>query len=114
MIATTRLTRLIAANTLDEYGDPTGAATADPAATAVPCSLIERTRTILEPSTGIPRTVIYYKGRAVSGTFPVVVGDQVRDETTLRLYRVDAVRSTPRTLAGTTALSFELIDPSAE
>lgn len=112
-LATTRMTLLNGAPTTDPLGDLVDAGTADPAATNVPGSLIERERVVLDPTTGEPRTLLQYHARFVSGTFPAVTGDRVRDESTGALYVVETVRDTPRAIGGLSALRLTLSRVSA-
>lgn len=112
MIANTTLT-LLRGVRVDELGDEVDEAVGVAGAVRVPASLIERTRTLLEPSTGTWRAVRYSVARFAGLPFPAQSGDLVRDETTGRVYFVDYVRREPRSLSGLSALSLELSDTAA-
>lgn len=112
-LATTRLTLLNGAATTDALGDEVDATSADPAATGVPGSLIERERVVLDPTTGEPRTLTQWHARLTPGTFPAKTGDRVRDEADGALYVVESVKATPHTIGGLSALRLILSKTSA-
>lgn len=110
ILATTRAT-LLRGGAPDGLGDFIANDVAVDGAENVPCSLIERQRTVYDPASGASRVVRFIVARFVPGTFADPrVGDRVRDETTGLVRVVTEVRATPRTIAGAGALRLELVD----
>lgn len=107
-LATTKLTLLNGETTTDDLGDVVDSLEPDPTATAVPASLVEVERTVLDPATGEPRTLTRYHARLTFGSFPASVGDRVRDEADGLLYVVESVKRQPRTIGGLSALRLIL------
>jgi hypothetical protein len=88
----------------DEVDDDSGAAIVS----AVPGSLVEVSRRILDPVSGVWVEVSEMVARFTPGTFPAVAGDRVRDETTAALYWVRRVKATPRSIGGLGALRLRM------
>ncbi len=109
LLATTKATLLRGGET-DALGDFVPTDTPVEGASSVPCSLIERQRSLFDPASSAWRVVTYHVARFVPGTFPAVAGDRVRDESTGDVYVVRRVKSTARTIAGMGALTLELVD----
>ncbi len=79
---------ILRGTSLDEFGDPVDNDT--PAASGIPCSLIEQTRTMTTPESPTPRVVRYTIGRIGSGT-DILETDRLLDEVTGDKYIVQAV-----------------------
>ena len=109
VLATTRAT-LLRGGEVDPLGDFRPADAEVAGSVAVPCSLIERSRSVFDPASSAWREIVYHVARFVPGTFAAVAGDRVRDETTGAVYVVRRVKTTARTLAGSGALTLELVD----
>lgn len=109
LLATTTATLLRGGET-DALGDAVAVDTPVSGAVGVPCSIIERTRSVFDPASSAWRLVTYSVARFVPGTFAALEGDRVRDESTSRVYVVRRVKATARTLAGLGAFSLELVD----
>ena len=109
LIATTKATLLRGGET-DALGDFVPDDQPVEGAVGVPCSLIERQRSIFDPASSAWRQVTYHVARFVPGTFAAVAGDRVRDESTGSVYVVRRVKATERTIAGLGALTLELVD----
>ncbi len=109
LIATTTATLLRGGET-NALGDFEPIDTPVTGAASIPCSIIERSRSVFDPASSAWRVVRYLKARFIPGTFPAVVGDRVRDESTSLVYVVSDVKTTARTLAGSGALALELVD----
>lgn len=73
----------------------------------IAASLIERTRTVLDPSSGEPRTITTWTCR-MPAVVDVKDGDRIRDLATGRIYAVDGAVAASRTIHGARALRFEL------
>lgn len=76
-------------------------------------SLIERTKRVQDPASGIWRSVPYLKARLVNPSLDVRKGDRVRDLSTGKLMTVDSLTGTPRSLAGAATLTLDLADRAA-
>lgn len=74
---------------------------------AVAVSIVEKARKVYDSASGELRTVRYVVGRAQAGT-PVVEGDRLLDNRTLKTYTVDAVTGGERNIAGAQPLVFDL------
>lgn len=72
---------------IDEFGDPVDGTTV--AASGVPASIIEQSKTVNDPASGTPRVVRSIIGRVPAGT-PVTGDNRVRDERTGVTYVVDS------------------------
>jgi hypothetical protein len=104
-IATTRA-KIATGESEDDYGNPV-VAPLDPAAKAHPMSIIEKTKTIMDPTTGERRTVRYAIGRIKAGV-PISDGDRIHDMRTGRVYVVDEMTDNPRTIAGFSDVRLDL------
>lgn len=109
LIATTTATLLRGGDT-NPLGDAVAVDTPVNGFEGVPCSIVERTRSVFDPASSAWRVVTYHVARFVPGKFDAVAGDRVRDESTDRVFVVQRVKSTARTLAGMGALTLELVD----
>ena len=107
IIATTTLT-LIRGTTINAFGDVVDDDSGAPIVSAVPASMVERSRRILDPISGAWVEVTFWSARFTPGTFPAVAGDRVRDESTAALYWVRRVKETARSIGGLGALRLEL------
>lgn len=74
---------------------------------SVRASIIERTRTVLDPASGEPRTIRNVVGR-LPGDADVVKGDRVQDVRRGVFYVVEEITYTPYTLSGTRELRLDL------
>ena len=86
-LATTSVTILRGTST-DAFGDETDTDT--PIATRVPASLIESTRTAMEPVSGTPRIIRTHVCRLPSTT-DITENDRIKDEQTDEIYIVVSV-----------------------
>ncbi|WP_274029453.1 hypothetical protein [Streptomyces sp. MMBL 11-1] len=77
--------------TTDEFGDPVDAPTT--VASGIPASLIEVTRRAFTPENPTPRVVRYSIART-GADVDVLEDDRIRDESTDRIYIVEAVSQT--------------------
>ena len=107
MIATTTAS-LLRGTTTSAFGDVVEDNTGAAVASDVPCSLIERSRTVLDPVSGDWVEVTMYYARFVAGTFPAKRGDRFRDESTTELYWIRRVKETRRSISGLGALRLEM------
>lgn len=103
--ATTRI-RLTEKGAVDEYGEETGDVEPDPASKDYRASIIEKTRVVLDPTSGERRTVRYAVGR-VDPSCPVT------DQSTIhtregKVYVVDEVTPTPRSISGSSDVLLTL------
>lgn len=71
-------------------------------------SLIEKSRRVQDPASGIWRTVRYSAGRPLNPFLVIQDGDRLKDLFTGKLYAIDEITYTPRTLAGGAALLLDL------
>lgn len=109
-LATTKLAvyRAVTTSPLgDETDDNT---TAVVGLEAVKVSLIERTKRVQDPASGLWRSIPYLKARLVNPALDVRKGDRVRDLRTGKLMTVDSLTGTPRSLAGAATLTLDLTD----
>jgi hypothetical protein len=109
LIATTTAT-LLRGGENDAMGDFVPTDTPVAGASSVPCSMVERSRSVFDPASSAWRVVRYLKARFIAGAFPAVVGDRVRDESTGLVYVVSDVKPTARALGGSAAFAVELVD----
>lgn len=79
----------------------------------VAASLIERTKRVQDPASGIWRVIPYLKARISNPSHDIVEGDRVRDLRTNKLMTVDSITRTPRSLAGAATLTLDLTDRAA-
>lgn len=79
----------------------------------IAASVIERSKRVQDPASGLWRTVPYLKARLVDPSLDVHVGDRVRDLGTGKLMTVDSLTRTSRSLAGSSALTLDLTDRAA-
>ena len=75
---------------------------------AFPLSLIEKSKRVQDPASGIWRTVRYSAGRPLNPSLVILDGDRLKDLFTGELYAIDEITYTPRTLAGGAALLLDL------
>jgi len=107
MIATTRAA-LIRGEGTDALGDPT-----DEGAVAVtgwgdfPAAITERTRTVYDQAASTFRTVREYVGR-IPANVPYQSGDRIRDNVDGRIYTVDEIETTRRSVSGRSSVSLSL------
>lgn len=92
----------------NEWDDPVGG-TVDPSVEAVPASLIEHSRVVLDDTTGDARTLVW----AVLRASPTIAKDiglntLVEDTSTGTVWVVEEVRHRSRTMYGTSDVSFNL------
>lgn len=87
-LATTRISILGGADSVDEFGDETDGTTV--LASGIPASLVESTRTANEPVTGTPRIIRTHICRLPPGT-DIDENKRIKDETTSEIYIVVAV-----------------------
>ena len=73
-----------------------------------PVSIIEKTRRVQDPASGIWRTVRYSAGRPLDPSLDIRDGDRLKDLTTEDIYAIDDITRTPRTLTGAAALLLDL------
>lgn len=76
----------------------------------VGASVIERSKRVQDPASGIWRTVPYLRARLVNPSLDVREGDRVRDLSTGKLLTVDSLTRTSRSLAGAASLTLDLTD----
>lgn len=90
----------------DAFGDPVDVDVQ--IGTAVSFSLVERSRKVWDPASGILRTIRYFAGRCYSNV-DIRKGDRVLDNADGRKYVVDELVTPTRGLAGHASTSLELI-----
>jgi hypothetical protein len=88
MIIATTTVSILGGTGTDEFGDATDGTT--PVVTELPVSLIESTRTAMEPSTGTPRIIRTHVCRLPPGT-AIDEDNRIRDEQTGEVYIVVSV-----------------------
>lgn len=92
----------------DENGDPIGGAV-DGTVPAVPASLIESTRVVLDDTTQDPRTIVWATLRASPRVASMLRVDSiVLDTYTGKTWVVEEVRNRARTMYGTRSVTFNL------
>jgi hypothetical protein len=96
--ATTRI-KIAEGNALDEYGDPGEANLPAEGAKDYRASIIEKSITDIDPTTGEARVVRYAVGRVDPGT-PITEGSRLHDQRTGKVYEVQTLTINPRTIAG--------------
>lgn len=77
---------------------------------ALPASIIERSKRVQDPASGIWRSIPVFKCRLVDPSLDIRKGDRVRDLRTGKLMTVDSITRTPRSLAGAASLTLDLTD----
>jgi hypothetical protein len=77
-------------------------------------SVIERSKRVQDPASGVWRSVPYLKARLVNPSLDVRKGDRVRDLSTGVVMTVDSLTRVPRSLAGGASLTLDLTDRAAE
>lgn len=87
--ATTRVSILEGTDT-DEFGDPVDGATV--AASGIPASIIEQSKTVRDRADEAPRTVRSYPCRLPAGT-AVTIDNRIRDDATGAVYVIDSLTS---------------------
>jgi hypothetical protein len=105
-VATTRVD-VLRGSTVDPLGDESGGDVE--AYTDRRASIIERTRSVLDPSSGEPRTIRKITGR-LDADVELEDGDRIRDRGTGKVYVLEEFTYTPRSLAGQRALVLDLRD----
>jgi len=70
-------------------------------------SLIEKSRSVMDPASGERRTVRFCIGRLDFGT-DVRKGDRIKDNRGGQLYAIDEITPTARTIAGGSSLVLDL------
>lgn len=109
--ATTRV-RLGTKSGVDDYGEETGATAPEPDAKTYRAGITEKSRTVIDPTSGEARTVRYAVGR-VDPVCPVT--DQSTLHTTDgRVYIVDEVTREPRSISGRSGVLLNLRITSGE
>lgn len=73
-----------------------------------PASIIERSRRVQDPASGIWRSVRYSAGRPLDPSLDIRDGDRLKDLTTGDIYAIDEITRTPRTLGGGATLLLDL------
>lgn len=113
VLATTRLAvyRGTSENALGDIDDDNE--TPVPGLESIGASLIERSKRVQDPATGIWRSIPYLKARLVNPQLDVREGDRVRDLSTGDLMTVDSITRTARSLAGAASLTLDLTDRAA-
>lgn len=76
----------------------------------LPASVIERTKRVQDPASGIWRSIPYLKARMVNPSLDIRKGDRVRDLRTGKLMTVDSITRTSRSLAAAASLTLDLTD----
>jgi hypothetical protein len=77
---------------------------------SLPASVIERTKRVQDPASGVWRSIPYLKARMVNPSLDIRRGDRVRDLRTGKLMTVDSITRTSRSLAGAASLTLDLTD----
>ena len=73
-----------------------------------PVAIIEKSRRVQDPASGIWRSVRYSAGRPLNPSLDIRDGDRLKDLTTEDVYAIDAITRTPRTPTGAAALLLDL------
>lgn len=73
-----------------------------------PVSIIEKSRRVQDPASGLWRTVRYSAGRPLDPSLVILDGDRLKDLTTGDIYAIDEITRTPRTIAGGAGLLLDL------
>lgn len=109
-LATTRGALLRGTDTTDALGDDAD----DNSEAAIvegwedwPLGLIEKKGSEFSEATNTWRTIYYFAGRA-PGNLPVEYGDRIRDNRDGRVYSIEEIHRTPRSLAGTASVTLRL------
>lgn len=110
-LGTTRAA-LLTGTTLDEFGDEVDAFTVLDGYGDFAISLIERTRNVQDPDSGIWRAVAMMEAR-VHSNLPAKVGDRIRDNRTGAIYTIDDETVTPRGISGLASRTLRLKKTSA-
>lgn len=104
-LANTKITIASASgDTKDEYGDSSGDAAFG--SKRYPASVIERSKTVVDPASGEARTVRFAVGRVKPGV-PVSQGDRIKSKAG-KVYVVDEVTETERSIAGAHDVRLDL------
>ena len=106
IVATTRAA-LLRGSTIDELGDEVDAAAPVPGFEDFPISIIEKDATEFDEASSTWRSVQRLIGRA-AGNVPADEGDRIKDLRDGRIYAVDNVRRTPRSISGRSSVTMRL------
>lgn len=79
----------------------------------VAASVIERTKRVQDPASGIWRTIPYLRARPINPAVDIRQGDRVKDLRTGKFMTVDSITRTSRSLAGAATLTLDLTDRAA-
>lgn len=107
IVATTRAA-LLRGSTTDDLGDEVDTNTAPvPGFEDFPISIIEKDATEFDQASATWRSVQKLIGRAAADV-PVDEGDRIKDLRDGRIYAVDNVRRTPRSISGRSSVTMRL------
>lgn len=91
-VATTRVDVLRGTST-DEYLDEVDIVDVASGLLNIPMSIIEKTKQVVDPVSGTPRTVRFATGRAEHGT-DIRSSDRIRDRSTGQIYAIQSLTTT--------------------